>query len=166
MNYRHPNTGFTLIELLIVVSVIGVLAAVLVNVIGPKRAQGSARDGVRMANMEKLVQGLEAFYVAENTGYPTCCGSTNQLKTSSPTDMQDTAQADEVVETYIKNWPQAEGGTTFKYVYHYLGADSFVLSVKTERGPSSCLKYGATEGQIHQCKVCGSATTATCTEYY
>jgi prepilin-type N-terminal cleavage/methylation domain-containing protein len=150
--------AFTLIELLIVVSVIGILTTVLIGVISPRRAQGSARDGVRMANIEKLAQSLETYQAAEGKYPPlTEMGSTN-----TPT----TAQITGVLDDYIKNWPEASAAG-YEYGYYLNGTgDAFVLKVKSERGTDSCIKYSSTVNKVVQCKVCGPAANAACTTPY
>lgn len=150
--------AFTLIELLIVVSVIGILTTVLIGVISPRRAQGSARDGVRMANVEKLAQSIETYYAAEGK-YPPLSEMDND---NTPT----TAQLSGLLTEYVKNWPDAKQ-TYFEYGYYPNGAgDAFVLTVNSERGSSSCIKYSSTVSKVLQCKVCGVVSAHTCSTYY
>lgn len=150
--------AFTLIELLIVVSVIGILTTVLIGVISPRRAQGSARDGVRIANVEKLAQSIETYYAAEGK-YPPL---TEMGNTNTPT----TAQISGVLDEYIKNWPEASGAG-YEYGYYLDGSgNSFVLTVKSERGATSCIKYSSTASKVLQCKECGTVSAATCSTPY
>ena len=79
-----------MIELLIVISLIGVLSGILLNVIGSTKQKQRAEDAVKRTNLEKAVAGIEAFRSGEGR-YPI-----------SPLEVTD----------YIKSWPGAE------YIYN------------------------------------------------
>ena len=66
---RLGREGFTLVELLIVITLVGVLSGVALAVIKPAHFRNRAEDSVRKSNLEKVAQGIEAYYVAEG-GYP------------------------------------------------------------------------------------------------
>jgi prepilin-type N-terminal cleavage/methylation domain-containing protein len=61
------STGFTLIELMVVISIIGLLSAVVYANFNDARAQ--SRDKVRMTSLKEVQLALE-FYKAQNGGYP------------------------------------------------------------------------------------------------
>ncbi len=71
--HLHPNKsrGFTLIELLIVISIIGILAAVLIAVINPAKQQDKARDASLVASIGKIGLAINSFNAAYNR-LPTC----------------------------------------------------------------------------------------------
>ena len=61
---RRKNEGFTFIEMLVVVTVIGILAAV--GVVSYQAANKNARDGKRRADLEQVRAALE-MYKADST---------------------------------------------------------------------------------------------------
>ncbi|MEN9389806.1 MAG: hypothetical protein RLY61_890 [Candidatus Parcubacteria bacterium] len=145
--------GFTLIELLLVIAVIGVLSGVVLNVIDVDKTKGKARDGVRISNMGKLVQALEAYCIAEEV-----CPTTAEVTSFSGK-----------ITNYVKEWPQAVGG--FNYNYSRLTPDTFVVFVNADRdaftGGTDCYKYTTSDSKIRICPVarCGTNATMTgCTE--
>lgn len=73
------NRAFTLIELLIVISVIGILSAIIIASLNNARAR--ARDAKRMVDLKNIQTALEMYYM-EHGKYPssngvgsTSCGS-------------------------------------------------------------------------------------------
>ncbi len=139
--------GFTLIELLLVVGLIGVLAGVMTSVINITQTKDRARDGVRMADLEKLIQGIEAFYTVESK-YPAQGNYNNPLGTGA-------ADAT-ALGTYLKNWPgyiQTGGpipaGSEI-YYYYFIDTDNFALGIK-KSGTSQFYKYHSTWTSIRTC---------------
>lgn len=130
---KNNKKGFTLIELLIVVSVIGVLAGVTVSIINPTRTKNTAEDAVRQSNIERLVQGIEAYYAAEGS-YPSDTDSDgNPLNTGSGNE--------NVLSVYLNQWP-----TSSNYFYNgtftYENGDPVAcLSVSMATNSSSYFKY-------------------------
>lgn len=67
MKINTLKTGFTLIELMVVISIIGLLSAIVYANFNDARAQ--ARDKVRMSALKEVQLALE-FYKAQNGSYP------------------------------------------------------------------------------------------------
>lgn len=62
--------GFTLIELLIVMSIIGVMATVLIGMIGTG-PRDRARDAKRRADMKAVQTAMEQYFLDNDSNYPT-----------------------------------------------------------------------------------------------
>ena len=129
--------GFTLIELLIVVSVIGILAGAVVGLIDVNKTQDRARDGVRQANLEKVIQGLESFYVLED--YYPAQGSSGD-GSNNPLLGTDSA----ALSTYITQWPTEE-----VYTYNKIDDNNFVIGTPNSSG--NYYKYHSAWSGISEC---------------
>lgn len=77
---NKKSLGFTLIELLIVISIIGVLAAV--GFVSYSASQSKARDSKRKQDLRSLATALELYY-GVNRSYP-ISGSDYSISTSNP----------------------------------------------------------------------------------
>lgn len=66
MNQRNIRGAFTLIELLTVIAIIGILASILIPVVGKVRE--SARQAVCTSNVRQLAMAM-ILYTGENNGY-------------------------------------------------------------------------------------------------
>ncbi len=119
------NSGFTLVELLIVVVLIGILSGIVISVIDPVRQRQKAETATRIATIEKLVTGLEAYYGAEGV-YPTTATAGNPLP-DTPT-----------LANIISAWPDG-------YYYSYdATTQQFCISttmVEEPVSPETYLKY-------------------------
>ena len=67
--------GFTLVELLVVISIIGILSAVIYASFGDARK--IARDNIRKSDLKALQLALE-LYKAQNGRYPEACRGANK----------------------------------------------------------------------------------------
>lgn len=68
VNFKKYSNGFSLIELLVVISIIGVLSAVLmVNFVGTRER---SRDAQKIQNLNSLKNALRLYY-NDNQRYPT-----------------------------------------------------------------------------------------------
>lgn len=77
---HQRGTGFTLIEVLIVITIIGVLSAVVVFAVGSKLKQ--ARDADRETDLHEIRIGLEQYFLHESR-YPDALVFNTQPLTSA-----------------------------------------------------------------------------------
>lgn len=129
------SKAFTLVELLIVVVIIGILSGITVQVLNVSGQRNRAQDSIRLANITKVVEGVEAFYAAEGY-YPTTT----------------TALA-----SYIQLWPNAQPESFDTYTYASDGT-SFGVTVDTEVIVNG-YKYRSEWGEVRECENIDPATS-------
>ena len=104
MSTQKNSIGFTLVELLIVISIVGILAAITLAALNPIEQRNRAADGVRLANMEKLIAGIESFNSGED-GYP-------QDVNNNQNPMDDANG----LNVYVSDWPDGKpDGATYLF---------------------------------------------------
>ena len=126
------NKAFTMIELLIVISIIGILAGVTIAVMNPNRQKAIAEDAVKRSNLEKIAQGIEAFFNLEGS-YP----------------LEDDSRP-VAADVYIKmgNWPEDT-----VYDLDATGGD-FTVCVPSSTDPvKKFFKYRSDWGELRECTV-------------
>ena len=136
--------GFTLIELLIVVSVIGILSAVLLSIINPSRQRNRASEVVNAEAIRKVASAVEAF-TSINGSYPAdanCNTGTN-------------------CGGYLSAWPLSEPSKTDEIVY-VNNTTSYYVSVPSKLTASTYLCYQSGTGKIYN--NCDSTCSTGCVE--
>ena len=119
----RQQAGFTLIELLIVMSIIGILAAI--SIFGLSGARESARDGRRKSDLEAIRSALE-IYKADCDLYPAslpAAGSSLTASCTGPTN------------TYMESIPGEPLGGNYAYTYN-LATVTYTLCSTLEEPPS------------------------------
>lgn len=133
-HFSHLKHGFTLIELLIVISIIGILAAlVLTNVQGVRER---ARDARRKSDLASIKSSLRLYY-NDQKSFPTSsngnivgCGDTI---TSCDWGQSRFAINDTIYMNTIPNDPSYGGSnTTATYSYYQTSDDSYILVAQLE----------------------------------
>ncbi len=116
---RRTKYGFTLIEVLITMAIIGMLYSI--SIYGVKTARARARDGERIADLNRVQGVLVQYYSIEKT-YPTSnnvyTDDLNVLKT-------------EKYLTALPVDPINNGENIYSY---YNSSDNFALRAKMEAG--------------------------------
>ncbi|MBD3366422.1 prepilin-type N-terminal cleavage/methylation domain-containing protein [candidate division WWE3 bacterium] len=133
------KAGFTLVELLIVVVLLGILSGVVFSVLKPEFYRNQTRDSVRIANVKKLAEAAESFYLLEGY-YPD-----QSTLADSP---------------YVTSWPDDSPQEGDTYTYSSPSGSSFVVV-----GPASdggTYEYDSTAGMVEKCD--GSGTCLPLTE--
>lgn len=111
--FKSFSIGFTLIELLIVVAVLGIITAIGLSVLNPAAIRNRSEDGVRLSNLTKIVQGIEAYVAAEGR-YP----YDNPSDTFGAGNPLDDPVANDVLSTYLSSWPNGEPAAGDTYLYN------------------------------------------------
>lgn len=125
--------GFTLIELLIVISIIGILAAlVLTNIQGVRER---ARDARRKSDLNSIKTALRLYY-NDFGSFPTSTnGQINGCNTGSVTCAWGSPFAS--TNTYMNQLPldpSSSASNPITYTYVRLTSDSYTLTAELENG--------------------------------
>jgi prepilin-type N-terminal cleavage/methylation domain-containing protein len=138
MSSHSRTTGFTLIEVLVVISIIGLLAAVVMGSLSSARMKG--RDAARIVDVRELKKALE-FYYDNNKAYPTVGNPTsyNSINTLIPP-LVNGKFIGAIAQTLINGdglaSPSQDG------YYRTASGDSYALAIFLEV-PNSWCKTGA-----------------------
>ncbi|KKS16913.1 MAG: hypothetical protein UU77_C0010G0028 [candidate division WWE3 bacterium GW2011_GWC1_41_7] len=137
---KFKQYGFTMMELLIVISLIGILSGVMLNVVSSTKQKQRAEDAVKRTNIEKIVAGVEAYRSGQGY-YPATAAATS---------------------TYIK-WPASPG--TYTYRTNSPTNTEFWVYVPMASVPNKIIKYCSNPpaGVLPKIKDCSSTATTTCT---
>jgi type II secretion system protein G len=98
---KRDNKGFTLVELMVVLLIIGILVAIAIPIYNS--TQKNAKAKADKANVRTL-NGATAQWAAEN----------DPIKDLSDTTL--TVQQNDLVPTYLKEWPTHPFGKEYKWI--------------------------------------------------
>ena len=117
-----------MIELLLVISLIGLLSAVMISLVNPSRQRAVAEEAVLISDLEKVCLGLKTYYEGENETLPAPGGTNNPLAAG--------AGNEDIAGVYISAWPE-------NFVYN-LAADGTTFSVHVQRVVDTTSYYKCT----------------------
>jgi len=129
---KNNKKGFTLIEMLIVITIIGILSALILVGLSSFRMRG--RDARRIADVRQAQNGLEIYYT-KNLKYPTVAAGS---PASRWTELTTTLTGAGIGLTQIPQDPLAPDSS-----YDYKDGNSqqnYVIAVTLEDGDNSSLK--------------------------
>jgi type IV pilus assembly protein PilA len=118
---KKIKKGFTLLEILLVISAIGILAAIVLVAINPNRQLAQARDTVRQADINTLQKALDQ-YLIENRSYPSgvnsilrdICNTGSETSTNPITTCTNTVDLRVLVPTYLPSIPDDPTGDAYQ----------------------------------------------------
>ena len=135
MTKTTKQSGFNIIELLITIGIIGILAGVTLSLVEPDAQNDRANDSVRLANLEKIVQGIEAYNAAEGS-YP-----------ADDNDNLNPLDDDNGLTTYLRVWPDGEPtGAVYEY-----SESGDIFGVRVLLNDGSYYKFQTTFNEIRHC---------------
>ncbi len=141
--YLKTQSAFTLIELLIVISVVGILSGVLVNVIDSKGQKNKALDSVHRKDINDLAVSIESYRTAEGS-YPDEGTENNPLDPSAST--RNTAAV------YITEWPVG--------VIYIKNDPDFAIYIQKE-ADTNFIKYNSVWREFRECADTTNPTSIT-----
>ena len=150
--------GFTIVELLLTITIIGILSGVMLSVINVQQQQNRAADAIRISNLERAVEGIEAYYAAEGEYPDDSNGDGNPIDPAvGPAD-----EYGDPLEIYITQWPNGEpAGAVYDY---YVNASQDVFGVVVESSRIGIgYKYRSDWNEMQECTEL-SPSSANCEE--
>lgn len=135
LNKKEPlYSGFTIIELLFVVVIISIISGVFISGINYRQKMLRAADSAKKGNVLKIVEGIEAYRIAEGS-YPLDSNGDG------------TPMEDGVLTVYLNEWPD---GSPEGAVYSYWSSGAaFGLVVSIQDG--DFYKYRSEWAEIRYC---------------
>lgn len=111
---KKAQKGFTLIEMLVVISIIGILAAL--TLVSYSGAQKQTRDTERRSDLNQYRNGLESYAASNNGAYPIASGVVGDICGASLPSLP--------LDDYLATCPaDPTGGTGYGYQYQSDGSD-------------------------------------------
>ncbi len=77
MELKEKKNGFTLIEVLLVVAIIGILAAIVIIAINPRKQLGDTNDAKRRADVTTILNGVYQYTIDNHGVIPSTITSTS-----------------------------------------------------------------------------------------
>lgn len=129
MKMHKPQKGFTIVELMVVVTVVGVMAAMGIAAVNQQRQRDRAQDAVRLAKVENLAMAVESYFASEGV-YPDIDGDTPDL-------------SDPVLQKFVSDWSDE--------IIYGLETDGSNFSVYALQSDDNYVKYRSSTGTTEGC---------------
>lgn len=107
------DKGFTLLEILLIITLLGILFAIVLSLINPGAQLGRTRDLQRQQNLSQLEQALEKYFIDNGRQYPTSIpvGKYKEICGDSNIDCIDLSF---LIPNYISSIPKDPTGVNYK----------------------------------------------------
>jgi len=146
MNFKYK--GFTLIELLIVVSIIGILSAVLISVLNPNRQRNRAGEVVNGESIRKVAVAVEA-YTSINGSYPVTANCNTGTTCGG----------------YLSSWPLSKPLNVDEITYATDATFNYIVKVPSKLDSGKYLCYKGDTGKVYKnCPATCVSSAGVCTE--
>lgn len=156
LNKKHDakcrSLGFTLVELLLVVSIISILSGIVISIVNSDRQKKIAQDAIKKATLDKLITGVQSYYVIEGK-YPL-----DESGDGNPLNDSGAGIDDSLVGVYISVWPDND---TDSYEYKTNGS-IFQVYIVESINSANYFKYSSDWDTIKECGATNIDTIGTC----
>lgn len=143
------SKGFTMIEIMIASSVLAILGGIGYSTLNPRAVRLRTEDSIRLANIQKLAEGLEAYKQIERT-----------LPIDTDGDGDPTNDVVNVnIHQFVADWP--DGRPTSATQYNYVDSGNTVFGLVVARSDGRIYKYRSSTAWGKRVRECGSTAVPT-----
>ncbi|MEY3471260.1 MAG: hypothetical protein RLZZ223_610 [Candidatus Parcubacteria bacterium] len=110
----NKHKGFTLIEILLIITLLGLLSAIVLSAINPIGQLGRARDLQRQQDLSQLEQALEKYFIDNGRQYPASIPLGRYVEICSDTLTSGCSNLSFLVPQYLSSIPKDPTGVNYK----------------------------------------------------
>lgn len=144
------SKGFTVVEVMIATTIVSILAAVGYSIINPQAVRRNSEDAIRLTNIQKLAEGLEAYGQVQRRF------ATDPNANGNPTD--DAVNTD--IRQFIAAWPDGRPTAATEYNYYFDSANN-VFGLIVSRSDGRVYKYRSSVAWGKRVRECASTAIVT-----
>lgn len=110
------HKGFTLLEILLVITLLGILFAIVLSLINPVAQLGRTRDLQRQQNLSQLEQALEKYFIDNGRQYPTSIpvGKYKEICATGVISTSNCVDLSFLAPSYLNSIPADPNGSNYK----------------------------------------------------